>query len=271
MTILNRTAELEVKDRGQTVNIKNRLVFDVVKDDYSFANKMNISIYNISNSTNAFIQSETCVYSLWVGYEYSQPLRLLFRGKRHPINGTHTERDGSDIITKLECGDGEQILKTTVLSSFVNRVSTEEILRVYLNIFLANQVFLEYISENIDHKFFNNGFTFQGDLRTAMDGLGAICKIDWSIQDGGLIVLSEKEIYQRPVEITPEQGILGSVVKSRNKIEFTTYVNPELRIGKGVDLQSRTIGDAALKLVRVNHVGDSREGVWESRCEGLLL
>ena len=162
-------------------------------------------------------------------------------------------------------------MKRPLAVSLKGRVSTSDLLPIYIDLLMSNGIGVSFVPGDINHKIFTNGFSFSGSIKNALDGLANACSFDWSIQDRGLVILNEKQTIPGPITVGRRKGIIGSVVKSRNKVEFTTFTDPDLRVGRHIILQSDAEGELSLKLLRVNHFGDSWEGVWESRCEGLLL
>ena len=270
MPLLNRYSVLEIQDRGPLITVGTRINFDIIKDNYQYSNKGIINVYNLTRNSNALIESETSMYNLKIGYENEVP-RSLFIFQRDVQNGIHTDRKGPDVITKIEGGDAETAIKNIYTSSFKDTVNSEVIVSRCIDVLKGGGISLGHMTGSIEYKVINNGFTAMTPVINVLNEMADINDFEWFIQDNELFILKREETIPVSVTIDRENGLIGSVVKSTKKVEFTTWANTELKIGGLVILKSEILGELRLKLLRVHHVGDSWEGPWESRCEGMPL
>lgn len=88
---------------------RTRITFDIEKDDGSNPNKAKISIYNLNEDSRNFIEQDKTALILQVGY--GDNLSVLFFGDLAK-NGVTNKRVGPDIITTLEAGDSEEIIRS---------------------------------------------------------------------------------------------------------------------------------------------------------------
>lgn len=274
MPLLNRNAVLEIEDRGTSVSLNTRINFDITKDNFPYSNKGAINVYNLSKNSQSLIESETANYNLKTGYIDQAPISL-FICQRDIRNGIHTERSGPDVITKLECGDSEAAIQKIISLSYNGAVNAQDIITRCIESLSENGVSIGYISDNINYKIINNGFTAFSSILQVLDQMANLCNFEWSIQDREIFILNRNETIPRGTTLGSGEGlegfVIGSVIKSETKVEFKCWLNTDLKIGAPIVLKSEVVGEVNLKLLRVQHVGDSWEGPWESRCEGLLL
>lgn len=270
MTLLNRMAVLDITETNDSfLTFNTRLIFDIIKDEYSYSNKGIIHIFNLTENSRSFLESESIIYNLKTGYQ-NTVLKSLFLSKRATGNSLKSMRKGPDVITSVELGDGEEALQATISMSYKGRVNSDEILRRCLQALRENGIPLGYQSE-IESRFFNNGFTALGTIRDVLNHLAILCNFEWSIQDGEIFILNELDTRPSPIEINEMTGLKNTVVKSSSRAEFTSFINPDLQVGRQVNLTSAIAGRVVLRLTRIHHKGDSWGGHWSSYCEGILL
>ena len=83
-----------------------------------------------------------------------------------------------------------------------------------------------------------------------MRSLSNAADCTWSIQDGKVTLISKKSyIPAAPVLITPSTGLIGVPEQTQNGLEITTLLNPNIRIGQTIKLQSTTVN--ALRYDRI--------------------
>lgn len=267
---------------------RNRLKFRVKKTSESNPNQSTIQIYNTNQQSKNFLEQLTPdlknnprgIVFLKAGYE--DFIGNIFIGD---IIRIITNREGPDIVTTLECGDAEQSLKRANISIGLGPGATNfqlaQLAAAKLGVAIGKQI-------GFEQKTFRNGYSFAG---LAKDLLDELCKdqgVDWSIQDGELQILSPGiNDGQQAFVVSPQTGLLGFPTKTEKGLKFESLMNPRLRPGRAVQVNSKqfqtelggkleepasqsTINSGEIsKLVTCEFVGDTLEGDWKVICESV--
>lgn len=266
--IYNREAILEVGLEGQRgKDFSNlRISFQIEKTSESNANTSEITIYNLNADSRAFLEQENLVAVLKAGYTpqgESSLAETIFRGD---IRRVENKLSGSDWQTNLEVGDGEKALvEKSFNKSFAKGVSLRSAIEE------VAQALGKPIStiKDISEKVYQNGLTLSGSVKDLLDELTAEAGVEWSVQDGEVIVLGQSSNDgQRGFLLSRDTGMIGTPVRKEKGIEIQTALNPKLRPGKAIRIQSKLFsGDFRIRTVR--HIGDSFEGEWSSKVEAV--
>lgn len=276
-----RSAEVIVGPKVETTNapvepvnarlFKTRINFEVNFDASGNANKAKIKIYNLSEESRTFLEQKNMVVFLNVGYE-SSGLTNLFFGDIDDKNGIHTERMGSDIITTIEAGDAEKILRRANiqigLAAGATNLQVIEMASKKLNVGLSYKT-------NIEKLTYQNGFSYSGQVKNLMDEMASKSNFEWSIQNGELLILGRKETdKQEAILVSSNTGLIGFPTKTQDKVIFKMLLDPRVRPGRALRLESKIYleeNGANIKIDKANFMGDTDEGPWEVKVEGTAL
>ena len=250
---------------------KTRISFEVEQDASGNANKAKIRVYNLSEDSRTFLEQKDMVIFLNVGYE-SIGLSNLFFGDIDEKNGIHVERNGPDIITTIEAGDAEKILREANIQIGLAQGATN------IQIIDAAAKKLNVASSfktNIKSITFQNGFSFSGQVKDLLNDMGRQAGFEWSIQNGELLILGPTETdKQEAVFISAETGLIGYPTKTQDKVIFNSLLNPKIRPGRAVRLESKIFlkdSGANVKVEKCSFSGDSHEGTWQVKVEGKII
>jgi hypothetical protein len=285
-----REAELIVGTKGLSTRantipgdariIRTRIKFSIEKNSESNANKGTITVYNLSQETRNFLEKKDAIAMLKAGFrDFASTIFLgdILKGMN--------KRQGPDVVTDLECGDGEFALKTALLNvSFGPGVKNTQIIDAAVAAITQYNV-VKGFRETIPVKTYQQGFSFSGQARDALKQQLLPVGLEFHIQDGELSIIkpdgTNKELA---VLVSQDTGLVGFPTKTALGVEFTCLLNPQLRPGRAVKLESKqfqgafgrqaNIGAASLiesgdvvRVRRVVHEGDTGEGTWLSRVE----
>lgn len=283
-----REAELIVGTKTNRANtvpgdarvIKNRLKFSIDKSSEDNANKGTISIYNLSQDTRNFLEKSDNLVILKAGYKNA--ISTIFSGD---ILKGKNDRKGPDIITDLECGDGEFALKEASINIGLGPgAKNTDIIGLAVDAITELAVARGFI-ETIPEITFNQGFTYSGQAKALLKDLLKQVGMEFHIQDGEINILTpNKTDQQLAVEITPETGLIGFPTKTPQGVDFISLLNPGLRPGRAVKIESKQFqgafgsqsgvasnslvhSGAVVRVRRVVHEGDTDEGNWYSKTE----
>lgn len=268
--IFNRAAELIVGVPGQVGrDFSNlRIQFQIEKTSESNSNTSRIVIFNLNKENRAFCEQVNLDCFLSAGYAPigQEPLiESIFQGdiKKGKVEN---KLSGSDWQTRFEVGDGERALVETKFNkSFAKGANL--------------QAMIEEVSKSlgkplstikgIQNKVFKNGVTLSGSAKDILDGLTVEGGVEWSVQDNEIIVLPPTiDDGQGSFLISRDTGMIGSPIKREKGVEFVVALNPKLRPGKKVRLQSKYL-EGDFRIRKVVHDGDTLEGPWETKVEAV--
>lgn len=271
-TIFNRSAELIIGQPGQEGRDFSglRIQFQIEKTSESNSNTSRITIFNLNRENRAFVEQENLDAFLSAGYTpqgQESLVEAIFQGdiKKGKVEN---KLSGSDWQTTFEVGDGERALVETKFNkSFAKGANLEAVIGE------VAESFEKPIStiKGIKNKVFKNGLTLSGSSKDIMDQLSAEAEVEFSIQDDEVVVLPANEDDGEESQfISRDTGLIGSPIKREKGIEFVSALNPKLRPGRKVRIESKFInGDFRIR--KVVHDGDTHEGPWQSKCEAVNL
>jgi hypothetical protein len=257
-----------------------RISFAVEKSLEKFPNNSTFKIYNLSESTRAFIENEKSVIVLKAGYGNSK--KGIFTGD---ISMVWHEKNGPDIITNVEAGDG--------LSSFINSridisMAPGSTVRNVIDV-LKNSMGVvagELQGLNQDREYLN-GHTMSGPTRNELDNLAEADGLEWSIQDNKLQMLPRSSGSSLPAFLlTAETGLIGTPYKTKiinesilskkdgkerdNGMHCVSLLNGEITPGRIIRVKTKLL-TGNFKVIRVRHFGDFEGNEWFSEIEGREL
>lgn len=276
----NRVARLRVGVSGTLEKefIGLRTIFKFEKNLESNPNTGSISVYNLSETSRAKFEAKNAICSLDVGY--GEKLTQIFKGN---ISKATTRKQGVDIITDIELGDGEKAYnEATIELSLPAGTTAEQALNKVTTSF-QNVAFggIDAVKSFIINgvKSYGKGITLSGNSKAIMDILTKTLNMEWSIQDGQIQVLEKnKPTMDVAFELTPETGLIGSPGKIKSDsgknnpdggIEFQCLLQPNLNPGRAIKIKSFAI-NGEYRITKVTHEGDNFSGNWLSKCEAYI-
>lgn len=260
-----------------------RFKFKIEKTSDSTPNKAQIQIYNLAPTTRAAFENKKITLILSAGYG-----RILDRSVTTVANifrgdglKSYTHKDGSDYITTIETGDGQVAFTEARLDSgFAEGVKGTTIVDTLIGSMGLGKGDTSGIPENMDYL---NGFAASGLSRDVLDDVVDKADAEWSIQDGQVQILPKGKANREEAVLLasaygPDRvntGIVGSptrsgfqnsVNKKENGVEFVSLLQPELRPGRRVRIETREVlGTFVCR--KITHEGDTRSGPWHSKGE----
>lgn len=275
-----RSAELIIGEKVKTTNgpIEPpsarkyegfRISFKVEKNDKGKPNKTVIKIYNLNRDSLSFLERENLIVFLRTSYAGKENLSTLFFGDLIRFN---EERNGPDIITNLECGDAEEVLRTANIQvGFGPNVKNTQIFKQAADKLLVSVRFIDPLPEKV----FANGFSFSGQVSKLLDQLTTQVGYKWSIQNGELLVLGPKTTDKTTaVFLGPDSGLIGYPTKTKDGVECEALLNADIAPGKAVVVESARFMKGAAITIKVNttvHEGDTGGDKWTVKIEGEIV
>jgi hypothetical protein len=254
-----------------------RITFKIDKSLASTPNTGIISIYNLNSSSQNLLETKDAICTLEVGY--GEELTQIFVGN---IARVTNKKQGIDLITELELGDGELgYQKAKVDLSFPAGANITSVIDSVANTFKeVKNGGIKTIKNTVSNtiKTFATGFVASGSSKDVLDSLTKTAGLEWSIQDSELQFLqANKSTVETAILLSTETGLIGSVGKLKSTtpnapsggVEFACLLNPSLKCGRLVQLESLMVS-GTYRVTKLIHEGDNFAGNWLSKCEAFL-
>ena len=294
-----REAQLLVGKSGQGTQIENlRLQFEIVKTITETPNAAVIRVFNLHPDTAAKIRDE--YQELFMNAGYHENVRQIFAGN---ITYAYNYRDGPDIITQIEAGDGDHDYRTAVVNATLAAGTGDEAI---IDQVIQSMARTTKGYTSLEKKNRGRGRVISGNARDVLNDLAREHGVHWSIQDEKLVMVPvDKSIPNLQFEVNANTGMLGAPETNDKGISVKMLLNPDLRIGGTVHLDnnnirinrqktrtlqtkrekletnrplgreneklSRLSPDGVYKIISVTHRGDTRGNQWESEVECVSL
>lgn len=268
-----------------------RFQFKIKKTLSKEPNTSEITVTNLSEQSRAELQNKKLRVSLSAGYENT--LAVIFTGDSRDCDSV---QDDADWTTKIQCGDGERAYRFGRTSeSFRRGVRVTDVLQK-----IADGMGLDSSTvtgvEGLRGRQYVGGYAAHGrsarELERILRGFGYA----WSIQDGQLQILApEASTADAIIELSFSSGLIGSPTLNtpstasgtvttgtidpftgkirssggRSTLKARSLLQPEIRPGRRVQLDSTTGIKGVFRVTSVTHTGDTHGGDWFSDFEGV--
>lgn len=287
MTIqLNRGYKLIIGDfkNGNGIAIEDlQITFDINKssDNSQSTNSATIEIYNLSQASLKFLQTEYPAAVLYVGY--MGELDMLFAGE--VIHRT-TRRSGADRVTQLQMGSGYTELNYTTVSQTIPAGRTCRDVVEELRKYMPNVNRGVYNGTNLNSQIVK-GYPLSGSVREELDTLCDAHNLEWRVDNNVLYVndksRAKNENFNEAFVISPSTGLIDipydeSGNRRRNKddpvkkngVQFQMLINPKVSAGDIIKLEDTEI-TGWFKVDAVRYSGSYRGGNWiqEVNCSAI--
>lgn len=213
-----------------------RMTFEVKKSKLGTQpNTCELRVYNLAETTRSKLETHASHLQLFVGYGESDD--LLFTGAVRRSVSTWSE---SDWVTTLYCSDAYQELQeATIERTYVAGTSPRTILADVAKTFGLED---DPLIEDLDGLAgVLRATTLSGSSTEAMNQLSESWGLDWSILDGRVEVSGrDRQVGAEAIVVSPDSGMIGQPVVTDRGIEFTTLLNPRIRVKRAVEIRSRS-------------------------------
>jgi hypothetical protein len=269
-----------------------RVQFQVRRGDMQTPNTADVRIFNLSDSTAneiANVQEYTQI-ALQAGYEGN--FGLIFRGI---IKQTRLGRiDQKDSYVDITAADGDELYNYSALSlTLAKGSSPSDDIASMMQSFtttLAREA-IAYDSDSAPQLQGNarvRGRVWYGMGRECLRKFAAANGVLWSVQDGRLTLIPQNGYIEGQVPvISRNTGLIGVPEMTAQGLELRVLLNPSIRIGQLIQLQSnainqyrygtdlasqannpllarslKTSADGLYYVMSANHSGDTRGNDW---------
>lgn len=276
----DRRAEVLIYPRGSLVALSItglRVTFDVHKEiqqklsGQGTPNQMKVAIYNMAADTRNRIQELDDTVVLKAGYVDEQNVQEVFRGTL--LSCAHVQ-EGPDVVTRLEVGDGQKLLRERRVS--VSYRAGADKSQVLADVLTQLGMPKKFQTPVLKGSKFLKSFAFAGPAAAALDLLTKGANLDWTVQGEAVKVLDRgKPDDSQAVFITPDTGLVGSPERLQQLKDdptalskppgwrITSLLQPRLEPGGKVALRCAQVPHAtAFRIEIVQHRGDTHGSDW---------
>lgn len=236
-----------------------RVQMEVVKGASDSPNKAKVSLYNVGLSVREAV-GRGWLIRCTAGY--AGLVETLFIGV---VGKATSRRDGPDIVTELECADGEQaLLGSTFSKSYPPGTKLPQILQ---DVATAMDVD-PGIALGIPNTVYRRGITVHGACRDILKKLLRKEGVEFSVQNGRLNVIPMRLHNGRTaIVVSAATGLINVPSISGTDITFESLLNPKLVPGQLVQVVSKNRainGFAKIRSIKVE--ADSHDARWAVTC-----
>ena len=260
------TLEFDIGSRTEVIKPPLRISFEADKSIMGGLNKCRIQLYNIEErkrlalAKDAEQQGKRIPIRLSCGYQDRQ--ELIFKGT---IFTGGTERQGADLVTTIESQDGGFDFTNSFTSRTVeggkravdsvrqDMPNTDEGKITERPILTRPKVLVGNSAQLIDE----------------MVGPGET----WYIEDERLYIIKDNEVTSRFIPVvSAATGLISTPTRSSQQVTFQTLINPTVKIGRRVKLESTTAPymDGVYRIETITYSGDNYGDAWSQTCTGRL-
>jgi len=288
ITQLNRGYSLVVGDwkSGDGWRIEDLQVrFEVNKtsNEKKSKNSATIEIYNLSPEQIKTLETPYLVADLSAGYfgqwdEISQ-IQRLFVGEVVTVT---TRKNGPDVVTQLNLGEGYLELNHSVLSKLVSPGKTVRDVFEEIRTSIPDIARGVYAGTNITSPIVY-GYPLMGEPRRLMDKLSEAYDVEYRVDDGvlyvndvdgavnnadatALVISQESGLIDTPYLVAPSKKKTKEDKESKSSVQWKMLLNPDVNPGEIVRLEYPEF-TGWYKVESVRHSGSFRDRDWYSEVQ----
>jgi len=275
MKALNRTVQVKVGDErgeGLAFDERFRITLDLSKSLEPNGGDGVIRVYNPAPATRDRLVREAQFVVVSAAYQ-GVPLGELYSGD---VMRTIYKHERPETYLEFEMVDGAIAIRDSKVNlAFAAGTSIRTVLDAVLDSMALPIRETGYEVSGI----YQEGVSFTGLARDALDRVVAKAGLTWSIQDGRIQILApDAPSVTSVVRLTPDTGLIASPEKlndtesqsNRKKgdgYSIRALMNPKIEPGKPIILSAEGIQESEYRVDRVHHVGDTRGNDWYTEAE----
>lgn len=261
-----------------------RVTFSVRRGDQQTPNSVDCRIYNLSTQTQNQVKNEFDTIVLQAGY--ANNFGLIFRGDIKQIRSGR--ENAKDTYLDITAADGDEAYNFSYIRyTQAAGGNQDQSLAAFVNSFGGD------ITQGYKPTFQSNGCVrgqvFYGATKDELREFASQNDCTWSIQEGKLTIIPLTSYIPGAIPVlSPTTGLIGQPEQIQNGISMRVLLNPGLKIGQlvkldssvtinqlrfGLDGQSqgsngllqtsiKSSADGTYYVMRADHSGDSRGGPW---------
>lgn len=257
---------------GFTVNPSSRVEPHELKVEFNVSrgisgspNTFEIKLFNLNEGHRNSLGRELEIVQLEVGYippEGGGNLGIIAKGR---IRDFQHDRNKEDIITTINCGDGDEAYRKATISKTIPKgTPIPEV---------VDAIYAEMEKRGIskgqwkfpeDVRTLKRPYSMCGGACRELDVLGRGNKFYWSIQNETLEIIPSDGYHEGVILLSPETGLIGAPTITDNGVKAKGLLNPDARPNRTVQIESSVLRmNAAGNIYRISEVsfsGSNQDG-----------
>lgn len=260
-----------------------RVTFQIRRGDLQTPNSADVRIYNVADQTAHRIRSEGTRIVIQAGYEGN--FGLIFDGTIKQVRKGRV--DARDSYVDITAADGDMAYNYSTLAvSLAAGATPDDAMQAFVKSMAAQGISQGYKPE-LSTNGSVRGRVYYGMTRDELREWAEVQDVLWSIQDGKLTLIPKTSYIPGEVPvISSATGLIGVPEQTQNGIEMRVLLNPSLKIGERIKLDStvnlyrygldvpsqavsefqrqqiKTNADGLYYVMVANHSGDTRGNDW---------
>lgn len=277
-SLFNRKIEVVFSQGGhiRLFDERFKIVIRISKTlDSTQPDSLELNIFNISPTSRAFIAAEGTLVSVKLGY--GETINTVFLGDVMSVAHLHND---AEWVTTVKAGDkGISLQTATMNKTYIGKTKLGDTLKDLATSFDAE---LEIIGDDkgFAQSALSRGKSYTLDSKQHMDQIAKEHGLDWSIQDG-LLIIVKRSGYRlgKPLLLNYTSGLLRSPEldyddkTKENKLKVLSLMQSQVRPGDQVVVESTALeqGSLAINVKQVVFNASSIEGEFTTAIEGIVL
>lgn len=257
-----------------------RVSFSITKSLAWSTNSAVIKIWNLNQNHRNLIKDFGDEVTLYAGYREGgsdDGLQVLFIGDTTAVSHFF---DFPEIITVLECGDGDKFINQLRVSvSFAANSKARNIISAIA--FQMGLPIIEYAAS--DDLVYRQGFQHIGMGKDALTKVCDYLDLQWSVQNNGLQIIPAKGVISEPaIYVNQNTGMQGvpqrftyrridlyrAIDSPSTGYKVAVTLNPLVLPGSKIILQSTHLDvKGPYRVESIRHEGDTYGPIWSSSLE----
>lgn len=265
-----------------------RITFDIHKSILADPNMAEITLYNLSPSTEREIIQEGTQVVLVAGYD--QPA-IIFKGQVfQPLRG---KENGTDYYLKLVCIDGDAYLNLAFVSGTIQPNNTRQ--QIAQQVLRDSTIQLDSV-DVADLPNFNaadNSYPTSERAKVVFGDPAKYLKNIAKMGNSTFYIDNNEGRFFDPISTTGrsdahliniDTGMVGQPQQVDYGVEVECLLNPNIRLGDFIKIDNKTViqqqldfgqipylldPDGIYRVIKIDYVGDSRGTEWYSRITAI--
>ena len=250
-----------VVNPGDDTDVELEVSFSVSQSLSSAANDATIRLKNLTEGHRNGMGRELEDVRLEAGYinETGSDMGIIFAGQVRKVSST---REGADIITTLECGDGDRALRRADVSkAFPAGTWVKDVIGHVAEAFEGHGATVGEMRLP-DLGKLRRPYAMCGSAKREMDRLCGAAGTYWSITNGVLETVPGDGWIGSVQSFDAESGLIGVPTVTDNGVEAEVFLSPGIRPGRRVHIASRLVeigaDDGLCRVSAVTFSGSNR-------------
>jgi hypothetical protein len=246
--------------------------FDVFRTAKPEPNTCELEVFNLNPNNRLALEEEGKKIAISVEAGYKDQTALLFLGVARTI---FTQREGADLITTLQSGDGEKEyqqsrINISIAAGATNKQALDAVIKA-LGLGEGNTAQLAG-QLAATKPLFPQGTVLTGSAAQVLYWLTSSLGFEFSIQDGALQVLSIGEpLAGTATKLTPDTGLIGSPsIDNEGVITAQALLIPEIFPGRLLTVESEFLS-GNFRVETCRYTGSTFDNAWYVDIEGQKL